>query len=479
MPKNITDVEVFSAVTAPIGTDKRTAASLEVSIQQLANRTRFLRNRHVVTAPDWYIKPSTGSDDAAGTSPATAFATWAGLLAAWGAATLKPTGGVLTVHILEPLPAGTDALYLPPAVNITGDTTVVIRGLPTTVRTGVFTAAAPADRVAVPPLAGTATDSAMPGAWSADLGRRVRVTSGVRANQSFYVAKDLGAQSARISWPIDSHDPSTWVSKGSVQAGDAYAVETLTTVCIGEIASSGSTASGTATYPSIVFIDLHVVPPAGSGSRFTIVDTNCNVAFYGCVIDTEISTSRASNDRGTVFANCCFTNFVTSSSILTIYGGLCLGMEVSSQGTGFLYMDGDVLCQGATIVPGSQAYFGAVGVFDSPAEGVWVNAGTVFYLRSIYDAASGLYGDGNVGAGLYLAERSAFLCTGVVPNIWGTGGQFSMNGSATARAWDEAGGAYTAARACTWANLAATIAGGGFGGNAHNVEKQCSLLVGS
>lgn len=45
MPVNLTDVDSFDIVTAPAGTDVRNAASIQTSMQTVANRTRNLKNR--------------------------------------------------------------------------------------------------------------------------------------------------------------------------------------------------------------------------------------------------------------------------------------------------------------------------------------------------------------------------------------------------------------------------------------------------
>jgi len=46
MPSNLTDVSSFDTVSGPVGSDIRNAASVRASLQTLANRTRFLVERH-------------------------------------------------------------------------------------------------------------------------------------------------------------------------------------------------------------------------------------------------------------------------------------------------------------------------------------------------------------------------------------------------------------------------------------------------
>lgn len=46
MPSNLTDVSSFDAVSAPVGADIRNAASVRSSLQTVANRTKYLVDRH-------------------------------------------------------------------------------------------------------------------------------------------------------------------------------------------------------------------------------------------------------------------------------------------------------------------------------------------------------------------------------------------------------------------------------------------------
>ena len=58
--------------------------------------------------------------------------------------------------------------------------------------------------------------------------------------------------------------------------------------------------------------------------------------------------------------------------------------------------------------------------------------------------------------------------------ITGVGGDFRLNNKTTGNVWDQTANAgagdFLAPRACTWANLAASVATTGFGGFAQDVE---------
>jgi hypothetical protein len=50
MPSNLTDASSFDAVTGPLGSDVRNAAAVRAALQPLANRTRYLFDRHTPLA---------------------------------------------------------------------------------------------------------------------------------------------------------------------------------------------------------------------------------------------------------------------------------------------------------------------------------------------------------------------------------------------------------------------------------------------
>ena len=90
-----------------------------------------------------------------------------------------------------------------------------------------------------------------------------------------------------------------------------------------------------------------------------------------------------------------------------------------------------------------------------------------------------LWGSGNAGVGVEIGPGAQLAYrTGTFPTITGSGGDFTLAGATSGRAWDDAAGAYTTAQSNTWANLAATVASGGFGGNAHNPMRDAHVVDG-
>jgi hypothetical protein len=95
-----------------------------------------------------------------------------------------------------------------------------------------------------------------------------------------------------------------------------------------------------------------------------------------------------------------------------------------------------------------------------------------------------IWGSGNTGVGIAVGPNAGVTVSVAEPSpITGTLGNFGFigqNGGAVvtvARAWDDTTDAFTTARTCTWAHLAATIGAGGFNFNAHNVATNASLIA--
>lgn len=92
------------------------------------------------------------------------------------------------------------------------------------------------------------------------------------------------------------------------------------------------------------------------------------------------------------------------------------------------------------------------------------------------NAAGSLNGSGNTtaikmnnGTDMTFTAASGFniSCTNFI----------TVGGATTARAWDDAGGAYTAARTLSAANLVATVAAGGFGSKLNDPVSGCRVTV--
>lgn len=432
---------------------------------------------NIITGPTWNVDPVNGSDANTGL-PGSPVKTWRGLLSKWGTnAILQPTGGTMTVTFLNSQPDRSDPVNLEDLIVADG-CAVIIKGTPTTTHTGSFTAVSPINRAAN--QAWQATDSALATSWTANVGiaSRLRVPSGPNAGNVLWVAKDLGSKQARLAAPLAPND---WLygagSMGSISVSDPYVVETLTSIYVGECAPYASAVTGASTYPHVTFRDLMI----GEGQPGAVMnlDGTCDLNFEGCAVDCSLEAIVANGSSGVNFIDCCLSGDEISSGLLiNFWGGLVIGgTAVGSAGffNGQVYVDADCLFQASVLSVGCLVG-GTFGFFDSMSVGVQVSSFALFKHNTI--VGSSIYGQGNAQYGVALSAGSNFNCTGsTVPTVTGTSGDFQMNGSTTACAWNPQGNFWTSGINCTWANLAAAISAGGFGGTAHIPDSDCHIVA--
>lgn len=451
-----------------------------VSIEPL-NRSAYL------TQPDWYIDPITGNDANSGATALLPLATFAELLSRWGVGNiLNPTGGILTINILSDLPVG-DPIYLPSYLTAAPDILILFQGQRTTLYTGAFTAVTTIDRPNNVPW--SATDSALPAAnsWTGYLGKRVRVTSGANAGNMAWVAKDLGTKEARFSAPASFSIGGSHAVLGAFAIADPFVVESLTSVYIRGLDLAGDYGTG---FPLVAFTDLTWTSPSGLEVPYM---AGAAYAFYGCsasvqpqIWNTVSWASIVSSwDQG-IFQQAGYSAFEAS----LIRNGT--PQEVLAFCGAVMQLDGDTLLQGIPLVAyNGMLSIGTLGVFDvtatsfqnPTAAGIVIGetyGPGVILNRIIEFSNASIYGAGHTGTGINVGPtgKLVYSTTGpaITPSITGTAGDYVLADAVTARAWDEAGGGYTAPIACTWANLDLAVASGGLGANAHNLTADAHII---
>jgi hypothetical protein len=471
---------------------------------------------------DWYIDAVAGNDANDGLTSGTAIRTAAELRRRMPPGSrLRPPvnlaafSRLVTIHAMTSLPVD-DPLDLD-FVQSQDVNLVLVGGVDSTLRTGTFTSVTPKN-----PATNQGwefADSTLPTAnwWADHLGDRVRITSGPRAGTIFWVGKDLGARRMRGSDPSipdafgpegDAYTYRTLVQQ-SPQVGDAYAVEKLRDVTIGYVNIRAESTSDFAQFyqPIVVFMNLAMnvrteawAPHFGGPEAITIAFVGCRqgalsvggVDVYSindCVAGNTIGGAGSLGVRGGVYRRSggLVTRGATNHTLIRCFPG------------GRLFLDYDTQLESGQL-QGHNVWVNSCSVWDTPVSNttpgghaVYVGAEATGFVsppmssipgagfsvgRITDDVQVRLWGAGAAGAGVHVGAGCTFLCTaGSLPTITGTGGEhFQLAGASTARSWDEANGAYTSARACTWPNLAATIAGGGLAGNAHNLSKRASIV---
>lgn len=447
-----------------------------------------------VVRGDWYIDAVSGNDANLGASETDALKTHAELVrrlkGAHGPIVLSgdvvDNGGlpafVAAVHILSDLPV-TDPIELDALLAMSA--IFLYQGKRTIVRTSALGFSAQSRASNTP-----CTISDSPFVWTP--GMRVRIPLGPNANQTAWVAKNMGGGVALISTPSNpSYAPPTLqaaigsASPGVFSNGDTYVVEEFPKVFLSHISVFASYATGT--FGVLAFQDLDfqgINQPGGNPGNALAPQGNALVNFIACRFSARAFTTPLGTSA--TFINCCFAGSAHFNAGPTLDSGLAL--VAATGGARFFAggaLDGDfMVCGGPIKLRGSGLDVGTACVFDSPGDAVIVGEGpfgnplTDLSVRDMIHGEHALWGSGNSGVGVRIGVGSSASYQTNVPTLTGTAGDFLTGDAATARAWDDPGNAYTALRACTWANVGATIAAGGFGGSCHNVQADAHLLGG-
>lgn len=470
------------------------------------------------TYNDWYVDPTNGNDEYDGTSATFVsglvgpIKTLAELTRRWGTNILNPsvnvgTSRVCRVNLVNSI-ASTDPFNFYGALSANA-VIAVIGGVASTLLTGTFTSVTAKNVTTNTPLA--ITDTALPSAnsWAAAVNTRIRITSGTAANigATSFVMKDLGTKQARItdfylksydagstSWPIVTAGATSRLRTPVV--GDGYAVETLKTVAIGSIRV---TVPSSGINSKITFLDCTVT--SGSPDIYCR-GSSTDVTFQACVFTAIWAPTTSANSA---FIQCCFQAGAfllgcggTNQFYLGLFGGGGGNVGLLILSPTNVVLDVDVMFQSCGIrILGAGVRISQVAIFDNVASGtfpgghgIYIGAGYSSYPNFpcqvglfVGNAASvRVWGSGNAGGGIAITggctlqyksglDLAVLTITGSTPGT----NDLILNGATTARTWDETGGAFTTARTTSWANVKATIAGGGLAGNPQDVASGARL----
>jgi hypothetical protein len=261
---------------------------------------------------NWYIDPLTGSDENDGSVNAP-LASFAELSRRLGGEISNPNGIDIAImsDVTEPVvidlsaPNGTATIYIHaslPAPLYSGTVTA-------------FTAYDPATG-----QAGVLSDAGLPVSFTASglVDRLAVVTSGARAGVEFFVKKDLGTKTARVSQPISGPFSTTFTPP---QAGDPYAVYgDLVKLGANTVPLSFEARGGPGAQVAFQWLELgqpgsHQVEHKG-GSAFA----------SGCVVNgLDVDTDSA---LGIVMYGCNLLSGVrVNGGFCTLYGGASDGIQ--------------------------------------------------------------------------------------------------------------------------------------------------------
>jgi hypothetical protein len=407
-----------------------------------------------IAQPDWYVDPENGDDAYDGATALTALKTFAELTRRLGIFNLlAPTGGVLSIFILGSAPPDDPFTIL----GIAGpDVTIRVIGAVTPTAPSAFTAITvqnPATK-----QAWEVTDVAA--AWGPDT--RIAVPSGAFA----WGARNLGVGVLRTSnWAIPN--PATFDVTPTAPAVGPYVIQDLPAISLGAIQILGTSSAGGGF--SLLIQDLTFYPGA-----FALPPNTVRVTFSGCLFQpfTTLTESQC------YFLNCCISGAAPGPfSQVDGYANFHAGMTAAffAPVGGNMLLESDFLFQSVHIEArgGASLVIGQAAAFDSLEHGLHIHPScAVECVESAYGPAR-LWGTADAGAVGIEVDAGGLLRlgSGVTPNLTGGAGDFAFSGGATARAWDEGGGAYTAPISCSWANFDTTLLR-----NAHNVALASAIV---
>lgn len=416
-----------------------------------------------VYVTDWFIDPSTGNDEAAGSSLAPLLS-WAELNRRWGLGARIPQS--VSVTLVNDL---LDADPLEFDIKIINGSEISILGTPTVRRAGSVTSLISKNRATNTPI--QITDSGMSGTWTTDLNKRVTLTSGPNTGVWAWVNKDLGSKKARTTdwvgdlFGVGSYSPPI--------VGNTYKVENLTKVRLGLChADADLSTNGVG---DVYFQDIEF--SGSSGAYFYLNTISSYFIFYGCLINFTIEIY---GDNGFSFYNCNLVgggiqthglNFAAAGRLggengFTIAGGVfAIDFGTFVDGTGVLVQNGKVL-------------IGEMACFDCTIPAHTTVSGSGLQIAEGSSArvdGYGIWGSGNAGYGISLKTNSSIEYNVNLGTVTGALGDLSINGKVTARSWNNNSGIFTNNRAATWTNFGTALSSGGLGGEIWDPETNIKI----
>lgn len=316
----------------------------------------------------------------------------------------------------------------------------------------------------------------LPVSWTASgaVGKRLRRTNGTAIRG--WVTKDLTAKTARCSQFLNPNTYSASFSPsqttGTPANGDTFVVETLTQIpqflCTLQQADDFSV--------NFVGIGLVIESLDVGPSEFRIASSD-RICFDGC----SVSLWETNDNKGVItFNECKVQNFgqVEGGNINFHAGYSNTQLILGLFGTNPLVLfDKDFTIQGVS-GQGIKQWTGVLStndfaVFDCTGSAIEVNkTGLIMSAGTFWGANNTQYAFNFNHSGVFVHYASATTIFTVV----GALGDISLLGRTSEHAFDDTAGTFTATRACSFANLAATVAAGGFGNSIVSPVNGCGMV---
>lgn len=441
-----------------------------------------------LTQGNWFIDPVAGNNENRGNTALAAVATHAEFARRLGRLPILGLNGtsVYTITIVNDLPQS-DPVSL--HARLMADVELFYSGGIANIQTGVITAITNQNPA-------TNTEYAITGSTALDAGatlhQRIRITqAGPRFGAFAWIKRAGGANQCftadfSVPNPFTSDDVTPHVPLN----GDSYVVESVRQFFLGDLTFDQDPNAAT-TGAFVVFQDLWWPTPSLFAYVGFVFAKTVPLAFSGCRFDNAISNF---NFNLAAFLNCESTSFFDSIEGNT---GLLGGYYTAPAGINALFCS-----TGCEVQVGINAHFGSAiqclpgadvnlfqcAVFDAAAagnsnpdgSGVALNPGSHFsFMPDAFLAPGGplIWGARNAGYGVQIDNSAVNYDSASLAGITITGtlGDFSLSRATKANAWVQNLGGYSTPITTSWANLAAALNAGGFGGNAHNLAREAYI----
>lgn len=305
----------------------------------------------------------------------------------------------MAVTVMSSLQAGDHAaidVLIGPNCSVVCTGTKKTAGLPS----GTFTTYTDVNRTVGAESMPKIADTALSGAgFSTSLNRLVKITGGARADTGFFLTKDLGSKTARMTTPVTIAAPAlyTVATRKVPVATDPYQIYDLPVVPVGFINAQLATNNGiidvTGGYVQFNSLDLDM------GSSAVVWARGVEMAF----VDSIIRNGFFDSDYW-ICGNCLFPgpNITVSTygPFPTIQAGAAYGSPAFWTGA-IITLDFDFLVQGGVIgvlSTGSRLLCGKVAFFDTVAQRSFqVTEGALWSIATLSDGAGMLWGTNNAG----------------------------------------------------------------------------------
>ena len=315
-----------------------------------------------------------------------------------------------------------------------------VLGVPTaTPYTGTISAVTAISPATQQPLQITDAGIAAVGGWAAQLGNRIRLTSGANINSVFYPVKDLGGNVARCTNAMAAIDPTGNPSSAPAQitpgVGDTYVIETLPR--IQGIITQTNKPRGT--IPSIyatVFDSLDIRADL-FGAVFYITNNDAFSYVSRCQIRPNLFVTLGDSSQ---MVDCMFLPIAQPFFIgreFRIAGGGMLGAFAVDARPGPLLLAREFIFQGSSLLVSGNPGFGLAGgelarggfcIFDAVGDALRLDPGS-----TVKQGAGALvWGSGNTGFGIRANNGSRYVIGSAVaadkPILTGASGDTQISG---------------------------------------------------